>query len=118
LAEIDPILVSWGYWEEDYEDVVIQEAKEAVLDEDGNEIEPAVEQQKERRVKADAVQSPVGVMYDRVTVLLTKELQKKNEEIKELNNKLSNNDKVIELLKQEIIEINEALGFETDKGLL
>ena len=61
VAEIDPRLVQWGYLEEDYEEVEMQDSEgETVII---------------KKLKDDAVRRPLGVQYDRLSVLLLKELQ-------------------------------------------
>lgn len=66
VAEIDPRLVQWGYLDEDYDEVM--EYDEA---EKNNLLT--------RRLKPEAKLRPLGVYYDRLVVLILKELQKMKE---------------------------------------
>lgn len=59
VAPIEPRLVSWGYWPEDYE-----------TDENGN-----------TGLKPDAQLSPVGVQYDRLAILLLGVIQRQEARI-------------------------------------
>jgi hypothetical protein len=63
LAEIEPRLIHWGYPSEDYDE-------QGKLNEDS-------------KLRAD------GVQYDRITVLLVAEIQKMNQIIQELNERLN-----------------------------
>ena len=70
LALIEPRLVHWGYEENSYETIEIE-------DKEGNIT-------KEIKLKEDAVLIPDGVQYERITVLLVAELQKMRKELDEL----------------------------------
>ena len=70
VAQIDPRLVHYAFQEDQYEDVEVDPAQPAVLDEEGNEIEPARDAVFEQRVKAGEVKRPDGVQYERLAVLL------------------------------------------------
>jgi hypothetical protein len=83
LAEIDPRLVNWGYWPEDYEEVEYEVVGDA---EEGQE--PAVTTEKVRQLKADAVMSPIGVQYDRIAVLMLKVMQADRERLNSIESRL------------------------------
>ena len=87
VAEIDPRLVHWGYPMKTVEHEPAVEAKEAVFDEEGNEVEPAVQAQEATYKEVpdtDAELQAEGVQYDRLTVLLLDVVKRQNESIKAL----------------------------------
>lgn len=61
LALIDPSLVIWGYWEDDYIDITNTDVY-------GNTITA-------KSLNPEAVLSPVGIQYDRLSVLMLKVMQ-------------------------------------------
>lgn len=86
LAEIDPRLVFWG---RPTKQVLQQEAKEAVLDENGEVLEPA---EAERWVDVEDVDAPLrpeGVQYDRLTVMLIDVVQRQQQAIDALSEGVS-----------------------------
>ena len=62
-AAVDPRIVHWGYTDEDYEEVIIEQA---VAQEGELEVAPRTE----RRLKDGAELKPDGVQYERLSVLL------------------------------------------------
>jgi hypothetical protein len=79
LAAIDPRLVTWGYWPEDYEEV-----EKTVIEEDGIESKFTT-----RELKKDAKLSPTGVMYDRLSVIAIKAAQADRKRITDLETRLA-----------------------------
>ena len=75
LAEIDPRLVTWGYWPEDYE------AVETKLPDGSTE--------NRAELKKDAKLSPVGVQYDRISVLMLKVMQADRERLDSMEARLA-----------------------------
>jgi len=74
LAEIDPRLVHFGYKDEDWEEIEIEER---VPQKDGTD---AVQKHKEMKLKDGAALVPDGIQYDRLTVhllALVKDLYRK-----------------------------------------
>ena len=77
VAQVEPRLVHWTYSPEDYEEVEVEVETKT---DDG------VVMSKERQMvlKKDAVQTPDGVQYERVTVLLLDVVKRQEERIKAL----------------------------------
>jgi hypothetical protein len=74
VAEIEPRLVHFRYNEDDWEEVTTPDPTEEHPD----------QVKTEKVLKSDAVSIPDGVMYDRLTVLIVKEMQLLNDRIKTL----------------------------------
>lgn len=81
LAELDPRLVFWG---RPSKEVLVEEAKDEVVDDSGNVIEPAQEAVYTNEPDLDADLQPEGVAYDRLTVLLINVVQRQQRQIEEL----------------------------------
>lgn len=102
LAKIDPRFVQWGYFEEDYEKILMSEEQETIFDDQGNIIQEYIPAIYDQQLKEDAEIKPVGVAYERLTTALIKgrqvdkkridNLEKENAEIK---NRLSELEKTI-----------------------
>jgi hypothetical protein len=86
LAEIDPRLVHWG---RPSKRVLLEEAREAVLDSDGNVLESAREEQWVNAEDTDAPLQPEGVAYDRLTVMLIDVVQRQQQAIAELQEQMA-----------------------------
>jgi hypothetical protein len=86
VAELDPRLVFWG---RPTKEVISTEAKPAVLDDDGNEIEPAQEAVYTNVEDTDAELRPEGVQYDRLTVMLIDVVQRQQKTIESLEARLT-----------------------------
>jgi hypothetical protein len=82
MAEIEPSLVHYGYNYEDYE---------IVTDDNGDQ---------ERILKENATLKPEGVQYERIVVLLVKEMQKQNEKIQILEYEKTNLQNELNSIKQ------------------
>lgn len=82
MAQIDPRLVFWG---RPTKEVLLHEAKEAVLDDDGNVLEPAQEAVYTNAPDEDADLRPEGVAYDRLTVMLISFAQRQQQAIDRLS---------------------------------
>jgi hypothetical protein len=81
LADIDPRLVHWG---RPSKRILLQEKSEAILDDDGNVLEPACEEQWVDAEDTDAPLRPEGVAYDRLTVMLIDVVQRQQAAIEAL----------------------------------
>jgi hypothetical protein len=71
LAEIDPRLVHWGYWPEDYIEATNDEGEKQLV------------------LKSDAKLSPVGVQYERIAVLLLRVQQADRKRLDDLEKRLA-----------------------------
>jgi len=107
VAQVEPRLVHWSYPEDQFETIETQaeikktrevEVTPAVLDDEGNVVEPAVtetetytetETKSERKLKADAQLAPDGVQYDRLTVMLLDIVKRQNQRIEQLEAKVA-----------------------------
>lgn len=89
VAEIDPRLVHYAYQEDQYETVETAPAKDAVIDVDGNEVEPASHAMRELRVKAGEEKRPDGVQYERLAVLLLDVAKRQDARIAEIEARLA-----------------------------
>ena len=107
VAQVEPRLVHWSYPEDQFETIETQTEIEktrevkvtpAVLDDEGNVVEPAVtetetytenETKSERKLKADAQLAPDGVQYDRLTVMLLDIVKRQNQRIEQLEAKVA-----------------------------
>lgn len=93
VAAIDPRLVHWGYSVYKREEVApATPARDAVLDEQGNELEPAREAspaQFRDVPDTESALTPEGVQYDRLTVLLIDIAQRQRQDIQTLSERLS-----------------------------
>lgn len=89
LAEIDPRLVYFGYFDEDYEMVTkTRMVPNPDYKEGGDEPKEIEEKYEEKELKEGAVESPRAVYYDRITVLLTHKVQSQQEMIDDLIERL------------------------------
>jgi hypothetical protein len=95
LADVDPRLVNWGYWPEDYEEVTTytdEQVTNVIEAENGEKFE-VVETVKtpctSKELKKDAQLSPIGVKYDRIAVLMLKVMQKDRQRLNDLEKRLS-----------------------------
>ena len=86
VAELDPRLVFWG---RPTKEVLQEEAKDAVLDDEGNVIEPATEAVYTNVEDTDAELRPEGVQYDRLTVMLIDVVQRQQKAIEALEAKVA-----------------------------
>jgi len=86
IAELDPRLVFWG---RPTKEVLREEAKDAVLDDEGNVIEPATEAVYINVEDTDAELRPEGVQYDRLTVMLIDVVQRQQKAIEALEAKVA-----------------------------
>jgi hypothetical protein len=86
VAELDPRLVFWG---RPTKEVLQKEAKDAVLDDEGNIIEPAAEAVYTNVEDIDAELRPEGVQYDRLTVMLIDVVQRQQKRIEGLEARLT-----------------------------
>jgi hypothetical protein len=86
VAELDPRLVFWG---RPTKEVLQEEAKDAVLDDEGNVIEPAREATYTNVEDAEAELRPEGVQYDRLTVMLIDVVQRQQKAIEVLEAKVA-----------------------------
>lgn len=98
LAEIEPRLVHWGFFDEDYEFIekeVIRKVK--VKDKKTGKIseKKIKEVELERVLKKDAKLSPVGVQYERFIPLMLVEMNRQKDEL--------------ESLKKDVAELKELL---------
>jgi hypothetical protein len=107
VAQVEPRLVHWSYPEDQFETIETQteiektrevEVTPAVLDDEGNVVEPAVtetetytetETKSERKLKTDAQLAPDGVQYDRLTVMLLDIVKRQNQRIEQLEAKVA-----------------------------
>jgi|LauGreDrversion4_2_1035121.scaffolds.fasta_scaffold00465_26 hypothetical protein len=91
VAAIEPRLVHYGYQDDAYELVNVKETVELQPNdprrESGQETEKITKQ--ERRLKQGAQKVPNGVAYDRLTVLLLSVVQRQENRIKDLEDRLS-----------------------------
>lgn len=83
VAALDPRLCHWGYRDEDYETVEVEEQQ---YDSDLNEL--VTVQVPRKQLKADAQLRPEGVQYERVGVLTLAMVQKLNARLTELENRI------------------------------
>ena len=92
VAAIEPRLVHWGYNQNDYEvvetDRFEDKTREVVLEDGTTATETYQEVVKEQRLKSDAVMSPEGVQYDRLTVLLLDVVKRQETRIAALESKI------------------------------
>jgi hypothetical protein len=86
IAELDPRLVFWG---RPTKEILQEEAKDAVLDDEGNVIEPAREATYTNVEDAEAELRPEGVQYDRLTVMLIDVVQRQQKAIDALEAKVA-----------------------------
>jgi hypothetical protein len=86
IAELDPRLVFWG---RPTKEILQEEAKDAVLDDEGNVIEPAQEAVYTNVEDTDAELQPEGVQYDRLTVMLIDVVQRQQKHIEDLEARLT-----------------------------
>ena len=86
VAELDPRLVFWG---RPTKEVLQEEAKDAVLDDEGNVVEPAREATYTNVEDTDAELRPEGVQYDRLTVMLIDVVQRQQKAIEALEVKVA-----------------------------
>ena len=86
IAELDPRLVFWG---RPTKEVLFEEAKPAVFDDEGNEIESAQEASYTNVEDADAELRPEGVQYDRLTVMLIDVVQRQQKTIEALEARIA-----------------------------
>lgn len=107
VAQVEPRLVHWSYPEDQFETIETQteiektrevEVTPAVLDDEGNVVEPAVTEtesytetktKSERKLKTDAQLAPDGVQYDRLTVMLLDIVKRQNQRIEQLEAKVA-----------------------------
>jgi len=86
VAELDPRLVFWG---RPTKEVLQEEAKDAVLDDEGNVVEPAREATYTNVEDTEAELRPEGVQYDRLTVMLIDVVQRQQKAIDALEAKVA-----------------------------
>jgi hypothetical protein len=86
IAELDPRLVFWG---RPTKEVLQEEAKDAVLDDEGNVVEPAREATYTNVEDTEAELRPEGVQYDRLTVMLIDVVQRQQKAIEVLEAKVA-----------------------------
>lgn len=84
VAAKDPRLVHWGYRDEDYEVVEVEEQR---YDEETNEV--ITVQMPHKQLKAGAQLRPEGVQYERVGVLTLAMVQKMHARLEELEARLA-----------------------------
>ena len=84
VAELDPRLVHWGYREEDYETVKVEDQQ---YNEETQEVE--IVQVDRRQLKEGATLKPEGVQYERVGVLTLALVQRHEARIAELEARIA-----------------------------
>ena len=84
VAALDPRLVHWGYREEDYEVVTVEEER---YNDETEEVE--IVEVGRRQLKEGATLKPEGVQYERLGVLLLSLVQRHEARIAELERKLA-----------------------------
>jgi hypothetical protein len=98
IAEIEPRLAHWGYFDENYEFVekeVIRKVQEK--NENGELIEKEVKEiERERKRKPDAKLQPTGVQYERLIPLILVEFDRQNDEIAQLRKEVDEIKKLLQ----------------------
>ena len=93
VAEIEPRLVHYGYKPTDYEEITV--SKEVRIEEDSPDYDASnpdateTVESKEVRLKDDAVKTPNGVAYDRLSVMLLSIIQRQEQRISDLEARLA-----------------------------
>lgn len=92
LAEIEPRLVHWGYWPEDYEtltrDIEVEKIVKSKIPFKKNKKIKVTKQEQYKVLKKSAKLSPVGVQYSRLVPLILVEMDRQNDKINELEKRL------------------------------
>ena len=86
VAELDPRLVFWG---RPTKEVVLSEAKEEIIDDEGNIVQEASEATYTNVPDMDAPLRPEGVQYDRLTVMLIDFVQRQQSVIESLQDRVA-----------------------------
>lgn len=85
LALIEPRLVHWGYWPEDYEILTRDIEVEEIIK--GKKVK-VTKQEQYKALKKDAEMTPVGVQYSRIVPLMLVEMDKMNDKLNDLEKRL------------------------------
>ncbi len=90
LAEIEPRLVSWGYWPEDYDTIIedVETEKEYIDNKGKKQTKIIITAEQKQVLKADAEMSPTGVQYSKFVPLMLVEMNRMNDKINDLEQRL------------------------------